>query len=115
MWNKPVISLYLENNQQPETEALAVIKASKLTVSESINGEFEGKITDFFSLMGDIDKVNPENRYVACWFDDSVEDFHAGFRRLSGVTFLTKLNFTVDRRNKRTYNANFQAKRAKLK
>jgi hypothetical protein len=114
-WNKPVISLYVENNQQPETEAFAVIKVSKLIVSESRNGEFEGKIADFFSLMGDIDQINPEKKYVVCWFDDSVADFHTGFRRLSGVTFPAKLDFTVDKRNKRTYNTVFQAKHAKLR
>ena len=114
-WIKPVLSFYRENNQQPETEAFVVIKAKELTVLESKNGSFEGKIVDFFSLMGDVDQVDPVGKYVVCWFDDSVEDFHAGFRRLSGVTFPINLSFTVDHRNKRTYNTVFQAKHARLK
>jgi len=114
-WIKPVLSFYRENNQQPETEAFVVIKAKELTVLVSKNGSFEGKIVDFFSLMGDVDQVDPVGKYVVCWFDDSVEDFHAGFRRLSGVTFPINLSFTVDHRNKRTYNTVFQAKHARLK
>jgi hypothetical protein len=65
--------------------------------------------------MGDIDQVNEANKYVVCWFDDLVEDFFAGFRRLSSVTFPTGVSFTVDKRDKRTYNSVFQAKHAKLK
>jgi len=114
-WIKPVLSLYRENNQQPETEAFAVIKTKKLIVLESMNGGFSGNISDFFSLMGNVDQINTDNKYVVCWFDDSVEDFRAGFRRLSGVTFPDKLSFTVDHRNKRTYNTVFQAKHAKLR
>lgn len=114
-WIKPVLTLYRENNQQPETEAFVVIKAKKLIVMESVNGSFEGKIVDFFSLMGNVDQVDTVGKYVVCWFDDSIEDFHAGFRRLSGVTFPNELNFTVNHRNKRTYNTVFQAKYAKLK
>ncbi|MGE5575387.1 MAG: hypothetical protein ACM3UL_04565 [Ignavibacteria bacterium] len=115
VWNKPVLSLYHENNDQPEREAFAVIKARKLTISKSESGEFKGNIVDFFCLMGDVDQVEGSNKYVVCWFDDSVEDFYAGFRRLSGVTFPGKASFTVDKRDKRTYNTAFQAKHAKLK
>jgi hypothetical protein len=115
VWNKPVLSFYRENNEQPETEAFAVIKTKKVTVSSSENGDFNGKIQDFFCLMGDIDQVQSSNKYVICWFDDSVEDFYAGFRRLSGVKFPAKLTYTMDNRNKRTYNTVFQAKHAKLK
>ncbi len=115
VWNKPVLSFYRENNEQPETEAFAVIKAKKLVVSAVESSGFGGKIEDFFCLMGDIDQVQPERKYVACWFDDSIEDFYAGFRRLSGVTFPAKLSFTVDKRDKRTYNTALQAKHAKLK
>jgi hypothetical protein len=114
-WNKPVLSLYHENNEQPEREAFAVIKARKLTISKSENGSFNGNIADFFCLMGDIDQVNEANKYVVCWFDDLVEDFFAGFRRLSSVTFPNGVSFTVDKRDKRTYNSVFQAKHAKLK
>jgi len=112
-WRKPVLSFYRENNEQPEREAFAVVKAQKLTVSEKDG--FNCKIEDFFCLMGDVDQVQPDKKYVVCWFDDAIEEFYAGFRRLSGVTLEGGLNFTVDKRNKRTYNAVLQAKHAKLK
>jgi len=115
LWNKPVLSLYHENNEQPEREAFAVIKAKKLVVFKSENGEFKGNIIDFFCLMGDVDQVSSSGNYVVCWFDDSIEDVHAGFRRLSSVTFPNGVNFTIDSRDKRTYNSVFQAKHAKLK
>ena len=115
LWNKPVLSLYRENNEQPETEAFAVIKTKKLIISKLETGGFRGKIEDFFSLMGDLDQVQPAKKYVVCWFDDSIEDFHAAFRRLSGVTFPTELKYAIDKRNKRTYNSTFEAKHAKLK
>ena len=44
VWNKPVLSLYRENNEQPEREAFAVIKVKKLTVSKSENGDYKGNI-----------------------------------------------------------------------
>jgi len=116
VWNKPVLSIYRENNNQPETEAFAVIKAKKLVVVlASEKGGFNGKIEDFFCLMGDVDQVQSTKKYVVCWFDDSVEDFYAAFRRLSAVTFPSGISFTVDKRNKRTYNTVLQAKHAKLK
>ena len=115
VWNKPVLSLYRENNEQPEREAFAVIKVKKLTVSKSENGDYKGNIADFFCLMGDLDQVGGVSKYVVCWFDDSIEDFYDGFRRLSGVTFPNGVSFTVDKRDKRTYNAAFEAKHAKLK
>jgi hypothetical protein len=112
---KPVLSVYRENNEQPETEPFAVVKAKELTVKQSEKGGFEGSITDFFCLMGDVDQVRSANKYVVCWFDDRVDDFYEAFRRLSGVTFPTQITCTIDKRNKRTYNADFQAKFAKLK
>ena len=115
VWNKPVLSFYRENNEQPETEAFAVIKTKKLAVTASENGVFNGEIQNFFCLMGDIDQVQSSSKYVICWFDDSVEDFYTGFRRLSGVTFPAKLTYTMDKRKKRSYNTVFQAKHAKLK
>ena len=115
IWHKPVLSLYRENNEQPETEAFAVIKAKKLTVSASENGGFNGKIEDFFCLMGDVDQIQSANRYVVCWFDDGVDDFYAAFRRISGVTFPSGVSFTMDKRNKRTYNSVLLAKHAKLR
>ncbi len=65
VWNKPVLSFYRENNEQPETEAFAVIKAKKLVVSASENSGFGGKIEDFFCLMGDIDQVRSREQ-ICC-------------------------------------------------
>jgi hypothetical protein len=115
VWVKPVLSFYRENNEQPETEAFAVIKAKRLVVSSIETGGFNGKIEGFFSLMGDVDQVQPDHKYVVCWFDDSVGDFYAAFRRLSGVTFPAKPSYTVDNREKRSYNTEFSAKHAKIK
>lgn len=115
IWEKPVLSLYRENNEQPEREAFAVIKVKKISISKLENGLFKGNINDFFCLMGDVDQVSSTGKYVVCWFDDSIEDFYAGYRRLSGVTFPSGISFTVDKRDKRTYNTIFEAKHAKLK
>ena len=113
-WDKPVLSFYHENNDQPEREPFAVVKAKKLIVAKTNQGEFNGKIEGFFCLMGDVDQVQPDKRYVVCWFDDSVDDFYEAFRRMSGVTFPTRISFTVDKRDKRTYNTTLQARHAKL-
>ena len=115
VWKKPVLSLYRENNEQPETEAFAVIKAQKLTVTLLEKEGFSGAINDFFCLVGDVDSVKSGGRYVVCWFDDAVEDFYEGFRRLSGVTFPAGMSYSMDKRSKRTYNTAFKAKHAKLK
>jgi hypothetical protein len=114
-WNKPVLSFYRENNEQPETEAFAVVKAKKIEISKPESGPLSGKINDFFCLMGDIDNISPASRYVVCWFDDQVEDFYKAFRRLSGVTFPSELHYVADDKGKRTYNTEFQAKHSKLK
>jgi len=115
LWNKPVLSIYRENNEQPETEAFAVIKAKKLAVKQLAEGGFNGSINDFFCLMGDVDQIQPTNKYVVCWFDDEVDDFYVAFRRLTVVTFSSGVSYELDQRNKRTYNALFQAKHGKLK
>jgi hypothetical protein len=114
-WNKPTLSFYRENNEQPETEAFAVIKAKKLTVKQLLEGGFNGTIKDFFCLMGDVDQIQPANKYVVCWFDDEVDDFYEAFRRLTGVSFDSGVKYELDKRNKRTYNAVFQAKHGKLR
>ena len=64
LWNKPVLSLYRENNEQPESEAFAVIKAKKLTVSAAENGGFGCTFADFFCLMGDIDQIKPSRNML---------------------------------------------------
>lgn len=115
IWDKPVLSLYRENNERPETEAFAVVKAKKFTVLENETGTLNGNINDFFCLMGDVDQIVSANKYVVCWFDDEVDDFYEAFRRLSGVTFPSGVSYVMDKRNKRTYNTVFQAKHGKLR
>lgn len=116
-WNRPAVVFYHERVDKPEREPFAVIKARKILMKNVQEGGFEGEIIDFFSLMGDVDYVStPEGRrdyYVLCWFDDSEDDFRKSFRRLNGVVFPSGLSYTVSN-GKRTYNAQFKAKRGKL-
>lgn len=112
-WKKTVLSLYRENNEHPETEAFAVVKTRNLHFIKSEIGAFEGKIQDFFCLMGDVDSISSTGHYVVCWFDDAEDDFYKAFRRLSGVTFPSGINYVTDKRDKRTYNGEFKAKHAK--
>jgi len=114
-WDKPVLTVYHENNEHPEREAFAIIKAKKLVLNQLERGGFSGNVEGFFCLMGDADELKSNQKYIVCWFDDKVDDFYEGFRRLSGVTFPSGVNYSLDKRNKRTYNAEFQAKYAKLK
>lgn len=115
-WKKPAVAFYRENLDKPETEPFAVIKAKKMTV-ESTDGEgFRGDISDFFVLMGDVDRIPSkvkEEGYALCWFDDAEEDFRKAFRKLNGVTFSSGLSFTTSE-GKRTYNASFRVRSGKL-
>jgi len=80
--------------------------------------ECYGTIDDFFTLMGDADYLStPEgvvDHYVMCWFDDTESDMTKDLRRLHGVTFVGKVDFVMIG-HKRTYNAAFKARHAKLK
>lgn len=119
VWKKPVITIFKEHYPKMETEPLAVIKTKKLTLTKSENGTINGNIYDFFTLMGDVDIISsPEavkEQYILCWFDDTEEDTTKDLRRMSGVTFPTKLTYTVNENGKRTYNTPFNAKHGKLK
>jgi hypothetical protein len=117
-WNKPVISIFKERNVNPEVEPFVVVKARKLVINQ--NGEaFTGVIHDFFRLMGDVDYLKtPEginDHYVLCWFDDTIPEMTGDFRKLAGVVFSGNVTLAVGDNGKRTYNATFTAKRAKLK
>lgn len=119
VWEKPVIIFYKERLKKPERKAFAVIKAKKLIVLRAKeDAEFKGNIQDFFPLMGDIDFISSaegkSEQYVLCWFDDKEDDFNNAWRRLNGVTFLDGITFITDKKGKRTYNANFKAKRGKV-
>ncbi|WP_309492736.1 hypothetical protein [Candidatus Hecatella orcuttiae] len=115
VWEKPVIVFFREKLSKPETEPFAVVKARRLTVNRSDKtGAYKGKITDFFTYMGDVDVISPaKSPYVLCWMDDREDDFGKAWRRLTGVTFPRGLSFKV-KAGKRTYQAAFEAKHAKL-
>lgn len=118
VWNKPVLTLYRDRKQNPEREPFAVIKARKLTITQSGSNGIEGTLNDFFALMGNLDYISSKegesDRYIACWFDDKDDDFDRAGRRLLGISFPTGVMYVVDEREKRTYNANFEAKQGKL-
>jgi len=68
--------------------------------------------------MEDIDyiysKEGISDRYVLCWLDDKEDDFSKAWTRLTGVTFPGEIIFITDEKDKRTYNANFEAEQGKL-
>lgn len=117
IWNKPVLTFYRDKNP-PEKEPFVVVKTTKLEVTKSNDNLLTGEITDFFPLMGTLDSLSTiegiANKYIICWFDDTVDDLSLAFRRLVGVTFSSKISFIVDARGKRTYNAKFKAKNGKI-
>ena len=118
VWNKPVLTFYRERKPMPEKEPFAVVQAKKLSVTMSEKKPLEGSIENFFPLMGNLDYVSfkggESDKFVVCWFDDTVDDFFQGSRRLGGVTFPAKISFVTDERGKRTYNATFVANYGKL-
>ena len=116
-WNKPVLTLYRER-KPVEREPFAVVKARKLTVLKSAEGDLTGSITDFFELMGTVSCLTSEegagDRYIVCWFDDDEEDQNLAGRRLTGVTFSSRVICRLDLKDKRTYNGSFTAENGKL-
>ena len=119
VWNKPVVCIFKERDENPEIDPFVVVKARKIEVSRMDNGEVEGRLEDFFTLMGDADYLSSAegavDHYVMCWFDDSEPDMTRDLRRLRGVTFKGKVTFILNAGRKRTYNATFKAEHAKLK
>ena len=115
---KPVLTLYRERIPR-EKEPFAVVKALKLAVSKSEKEGYNGIISSFFPLMGNLDCLSSvegkKDYYVICWFDDTVEDLNESFRRLTGVTFSSNINCIIDERGKKTYEAKFKASHGKLK
>jgi hypothetical protein len=119
VWNKPVVCIFKERDVNPEIDPFVVVKAKKLALSPSGDSKLAGNIEDFFTLMGDADYlVSPEgaiDHYVVCWFDDTEPDMSKDLRRLRGVTLQGKVTCVLNESGKRTYNASFKAKHAKLK
>ena len=114
---KPVLTLYRERIPR-EKDPFAVVKALKLAVSKSEKEGYNGIINSFFPLMGNLDCLSSvegkKDIYVICWFDDNVESLNKSYRRLAGVTFTSEVQYVVDERGKRTYDARFKAKMGKL-
>jgi hypothetical protein len=119
VWEKPVITFYLERFGKPEREAFLVVKSRRLTISKNEgSSKISCKLEDFFALMGDIDYISSEkgkaDSYVLCWFDDRYDDFGEAFRRLTGVTFPEGIKCVTDEKGKISCNADFEAKNGKL-
>jgi len=119
VWNKPVVCFFRERDVNPEKDPFVVVKAKKIRLSRLKNGEVTGSLQDFFTLMGDADYLSSAegavDHYVVCWFDDTEPDMTRDLRRLRGVTFQGKVTCDFNVSGKRTYNAAFKAKHAKLK
>ena len=99
-WKRPVLTFYRERAPS-EKEPFAVVKASKLEISKpEKEGAINGKIHAFFPLMRNLDCISSEegknDRYIICWFDDNEVDFNRAFRRLTGVTFPSGVQYVVD-------------------
>ncbi len=120
-WNKPVLCIFKERDgENYEVDPFVVVKAKKVTIGPGKDAKYEGRMIDFFTLMGDMDYVStPQgavDHYVMCWFDDTEPDMTKDLRRLRGVTFDGKVDCAVNEKTcKRTYNATFKAEHAKLK
>lgn len=118
IWNKPVICIFKERDD-PEIDPFVVVKAKKISISQSASGKFDGEIQDFFTLMGDADYLTTSDgigdHFVICWFDDTEPDMTRDLRRLRGVTLAAKATCAINKADKRTYNVAFRADHAKLK
>jgi hypothetical protein len=119
VWEKPVITFYLERFGKPEREAFLVVKSRRLTISKNEgNKKLRCTLEGFFPLMGDIAYISSEegkaDSYVLCWFDDRYDDFGKAFRRLTGVAFPAGIKCVTDEKGKISCNADFEAKHGKL-
>ena len=119
VWEKPVITFYLEKFEKPKTEAFLVVKARRLTITKKEkSNKLRCTLEDFFPLMGNIDYLSSEegkvDKYVLCWFDDRQSDLNKSFRRLIEVTFPEGIRSINDENDKMSFNADFEAKLGKL-
>lgn len=119
VWEKPVLTFYRERFGKPEREAFVAVKSRKLVVSGTEEDtKFNCGFQDFFPIMGELDYVSSKegkaDRYVLCWFDDTVDDFGKAFRRLTGVTFPQGIKCVTNEKGKISCNADFEAKHGKL-
>lgn len=114
-----MLTFYRERFGKPEREAFVAAKARKLVVSGTEkDAKFKCALQDFFPIMGKLDYVSSKegkaDRYVLCWFDDTIDDFGKAFRRLTGVTFPEGIKCVTDEKGKISCNADFEAKHGKL-
>jgi hypothetical protein len=118
VYNKPVVCIFKEREVNPETDPFVVVKAKKVTLSQASDSKYVCDMQDFFTLMGDADYLSSDqgaiDHYVMCWFDDTQPDMTKDLRRLRGVTMKGKAKLSYTQSGKRTYNANFEAKQAKI-
>ncbi len=118
VYNKPVVCIFKERDVNPETDPFVVVKAKKVTLNQTKDSQYVCNMQDFFTLMGDADYLSSEegaiDHYVMCWFDDTQPDMTKDLRRLRGVTMKGKAQLSYTQSGKRTYNANFEAKQAKI-
>ena len=118
VYNKPVVCIFKERDVNPETDPFVVVKAKKITLNQTKDSKYACNMQDFFTLMGDADYLSSdqgaEDHYVMCWFDDTQPDMTKDLRRLRGVTLNGKAQVSYTQSGKRTYNASFEAKQARI-
>ncbi|MEW6592134.1 MAG: hypothetical protein AB1305_00360 [Candidatus Hadarchaeota archaeon] len=121
-WEKPVLVFYEDKSDDPQRKAFLVVKAKKLVVNKESGSDVKGSLHDFFPLMGDVDQLYKHGKSsstcIVCWMDDREEDFDRAWRRMDGVKF-SAAESKEGRSGKfgepkRTYNAEFTCKGAKL-
>jgi hypothetical protein len=118
IYNKPVICIFKERDVHPEVDPFVVVKARKIKLNKNKDSKYDCELHDFFTLMGDADylssKEGADDHFVMCWFDDTQPDMTHDLRRLRGVTLKGEAKISFTDSGKRTYNATFEAKQAKL-
>lgn len=120
VWKKPVVCIFKERDVNPEIDPFVVVKAKNIAITPKEGSRCQGKVADFFTLMGDADYLSSAegkaDHYVMCWFDDTEPDQTKDLRRLRGVVFNGEVSCVMNEATgKRTYNTNFTAEHAKLK
>jgi hypothetical protein len=117
IWNKAVLTFYRQKIPH-ESEPFAVVKSKKLTIQKSSEKKIVGEIENFFPLMGNLANLTSMDgiaeKYVICWFDDSIEDITLSFRRIAGVSFIAPLSFVIDKNGKKSFSVKFEAISGKL-
>ncbi len=118
VYDKPVVCIFKERDVNPEVDPFVVVKARKMTLNQTRDSKYDCCMQDFFTLMGDADYLSSKegagDHFVMCWFDDTQPDMTHDLRRLRGVTLKGEAKLSYTESGKRTYNAEFEAKQARL-